>query len=52
MLIDPHDSPPRWFQLDIPDGVSLACVVGIIALSILASVIATSRERRARAGGK
>ena len=47
MLIDPHDKPPLWFQYDIPDGVSLAVVVGIIALSILASVIATRLEERA-----
>lgn len=38
MLIDPHDSPPRWFQYDIPDNAALATVVGIITLSILVSM--------------
>jgi tellurite resistance protein TerC len=47
MLIDPHDSPPRWFQYDIPDGLALASVVGIVAVSILASIIAARREAAA-----
>ncbi len=49
MLIDPHDSPPRWFQYDIPDTLALATVVGIVAASILASIVAARRE--AAAGG-
>jgi tellurite resistance protein TerC len=44
MLIDPHDSPPRWFQYDIPDGAALAGVVGIIIAAILASIIVNRRE--------
>jgi tellurite resistance protein TerC len=44
MLIDPHDSPPRWFQYDMPDDLALGVVVGIIVVSILASVIASRRE--------
>jgi tellurite resistance protein TerC len=44
MLIDPHDSPPRWFQYDIPDMAALASVMGIIAISILASIIAARRD--------
>jgi tellurite resistance protein TerC len=50
MLIDPHDAPPRWFQYDIPDTLALASVVGIITVSILASIIATRREAAAGAG--
>ncbi len=50
MLIDPHDHPPRWFQWDMPDPLALVCVVGIIALSIFVSMIASAREKRA--GGK
>ncbi|HXD01549.1 MAG TPA: TerC family protein [Verrucomicrobiae bacterium] len=49
MLIDPHDAPPRWFQYDIPDTLALASVVGIIAVSILASIIVTRREAAAGA---
>ena len=44
MLIDPHDSPPRWFQHDIPDGLALVAVLGIITASILASIIAARCE--------
>src|SRR6185437_6607522 len=37
MLIDPHDNEhPRWFQYDIPIGLSLLIVGGIILISILA----------------
>ncbi len=50
MLIDPHDSPPRWFQYDIPDTLALASVVGIIAMSILVSIIVTRREAAAGVG--
>ncbi len=49
MLIDPHDHPPRWFQWDMPDPLALACVVAIIAASIIISMMATARERRAGA---
>lgn len=48
MLLDPHDLPPRWFQIDIPIPVSLLVVAGILLTSILASVIATQREKRKR----
>ena len=44
MLIDPHDNPPRWFQLDIPTGLSLAIVAGIVLIAIAASLIAAWRE--------
>jgi tellurite resistance protein TerC len=48
MLLDPHDrEPPLWFQFDVPVGVSLLVVAGIILLAIAASVIAAYRERRA-----
>jgi tellurite resistance protein TerC len=50
MLIDPHDSPPRWFQYDIPDTLALASVVCIVAMSILVSIIAARREAAASAG--
>jgi tellurite resistance protein TerC len=46
MLLDPHDSPPRWFQVDIPVSVSLLVVGVIILVSIFLSIIAGRREQR------
>jgi tellurite resistance protein TerC len=46
MLIDPHDDPPRWFQVDIPIGTSLITVAGIILISMAVSVAASYRERK------
>jgi tellurite resistance protein TerC len=37
MLLDPHDDPPRWFQVDIPDPLALVVVMAIIGISIAAS---------------
>ena len=48
MLIDPHDNTPRWFQADIPIGLSLLIVGGILAIAILASLISAWREKRKR----
>jgi tellurite resistance protein TerC len=51
MLIDPHETYPwKWYQYDIPDMGALLVVVIIIALSILASMIATKIEP-AKSGG-
>jgi tellurite resistance protein TerC len=47
MLLDPHDHPAMWFQADIPTGVSLGVVAGIILTSITLSVMATKREQAA-----
>ena len=46
MLLDPHDRPPRWFQVDIPTSVSLLVVAGILLVSIVLSVTATRREEK------
>jgi len=47
MLIDPGESPPRWwFQVDISTSTSLIVVASIILLSMIASVIAGQREKR------
>jgi tellurite resistance protein TerC len=46
MLIDPHDDPPHWFQVDIPTGTSLITVAGIILISIVLSITASHRERK------
>jgi tellurite resistance protein TerC len=47
MLIDPGDSPPRWwFQMDVPTSTSLIVVASIIVVSMIASVISAHREKR------
>lgn len=48
MLIDPHDHAEKWFQLDIPISVSLLVVASILLLSVVLSVTAGHREKRAR----
>jgi len=45
MLLDPHDLPPKWFQVEIPIPVSLLVVAGIILVSIILSVIAARGEK-------
>jgi tellurite resistance protein TerC len=47
MLLDPHGSPPRWFQVEIPISISLCAVAGIILASIAASLFAAWRETKA-----
>ena len=47
MLIDPHSHAPQWFQAQIPTSVSLLVVGVIILTSILLSVTAARREKRA-----
>ncbi len=56
MLLDPHAEEaaksaagvpePRWFQLEIPTGISLGVVGGIIVFSIAVSWVAAWREQR------
>jgi tellurite resistance protein TerC len=46
MLIDPGESPPKWFQFDIPTSTSLIVVASIIVLSMIASVISARREKK------
>lgn len=45
MLLDPHDAPPKWFQCEVPTGVSLAIVGGIILISIVVSVVKARQEK-------
>jgi tellurite resistance protein TerC len=47
MLLDPHDHPPRWIQLEIPTAISLLVVAAIILISIAISILAARREKRA-----
>jgi tellurite resistance protein TerC len=46
MLLDPHDRPPSWFQIEIPTGVSLLIVAAILSISIALSVTAAWREKK------
>jgi len=46
MLLDPHDQPPRWFQVEIPITASLLVVAGIILVSIILSVTVGRREQK------
>ena len=46
MLLDPHGSEPKWFQIEIPTGVSLLIVAGIFLVSIALSVTAAQREKK------
>lgn len=46
MLLDPHDrEPPLWFQVEIPDSLSLLVVAGIILVSMVISVVVARREK-------
>lgn len=51
MLLDPHDHTPKWFQIEISTGLSLAVVAGIILSAILFSVFMAGRERNGPAIG-
>ncbi len=50
MLLAPHGpegAPHKWFQVEIPTGVSLLVVAAIIATAILLSITAAKREKKA-----
>lgn len=47
MLLDPHDRPPLWFQVQIPISVSLLVVAGILLISIVLSITAQQRDKQA-----
>jgi tellurite resistance protein TerC len=51
MLLDPHGHEPKWFQVEIPTGVSLMIVGGVILIAVVLSTMVAEREKRtARAG--
>ncbi len=51
MLIDPHENPePKWFQVEIPTGISLMVVAAIIIIAIVLSVMFAEREKRTGEG--
>ena len=46
MLLDPHDRPPQWFQVEIPTSLSLLIVAAILLISVALSVTAARREKK------
>jgi tellurite resistance protein TerC len=46
MLLSPHGQEPKWFQVEIPTGVSLLVVAGIFLISIVLSVTAAQGEKQ------
>jgi tellurite resistance protein TerC len=47
MLVEPHDRPAQWFQIQIPTAGSLLVVAGILFISLTLSVVAARREKEA-----
>jgi len=45
MLLDPHETAVKWYQIEISTGISLLVVAAIISISIALSVTAARRER-------
>jgi len=45
MSLAPHGPEPKWFQIEIPTGISLLVVAGIFLISIALSVTAAQREK-------
>lgn len=43
MLLDPHGHAPKWFQRDIPTGLSLIIVLVILLVAIAASLLFARR---------
>lgn len=46
MLLAPHHPPKKWYQVEIPTGLSLGVVAAIILISIALSIVAARREKR------
>jgi tellurite resistance protein TerC len=46
MLLDPHEAPGKWFQVEMPTGVSLLVVAAILLISIALSVTTARREKK------
>lgn len=44
MLLDPHESPPRWFQIEISTHISLLVIAAILSISIAVSIIAPQQK--------
>jgi len=48
MLLDPHGNAPKWFQIEIPTGVSLLVVAAILLAAMTLSVMVAEREKRTK----
>jgi tellurite resistance protein TerC len=46
MLLDPHEAPGKWFQVEMPTVVSLLVVAAILLISIALSVTTARREKK------
>jgi tellurite resistance protein TerC len=46
MLLDPHGHEPKWFQVEIPTGVSLMIVATVVLIAIVLSTMVAEREKR------
>jgi len=46
MLLAPHGDSHQWFQVEIPTGLSLLVVAGVILVSIALSFAAAQREKK------
>ena len=52
MLLDPHDQPEKWYQLEIPTNVSLMIVGTVVLIAIVLSTMVAEREKRTVRAGK
>jgi tellurite resistance protein TerC len=50
MLLDPHGQEPKWFQVEIPTGISLMTVTAIILIAIVLSIVMAERGKRTDTG--
>jgi tellurite resistance protein TerC len=46
MLLDPHESSAKWFQVEISTHTSLLVVAAILAIAIALSILAARREKK------
>jgi tellurite resistance protein TerC len=51
MLLDPHDQPPKWFQVEIPTNVSLMTIGTVVLIAIVLSTMVAAREKRTAPAG-
>jgi tellurite resistance protein TerC len=52
MLLDPHDQPPKWFQVEIPTNVSLMTIGTVVLIAIVLSTMVAEREKRTKQAKK
>jgi tellurite resistance protein TerC len=52
MLLDPHGHEPKWFQVEIPTGVSLMIVATVVLIAIVLSTMVAEREKRTAQAGR